>query len=143
DGRFVAYRSAADNLVPGDSNGVPDVFLYDRQTGNTTLLSVTSLGNFPGNDRSLQPVFSADGGTLVFRSWASDLIAQDYNQAGDLFAVTIAKSNLIQAVVGQLVFAPPSSRNPTITWLAQPGVAYRVEFTDQLSSPFWQNLIGN
>ena len=48
DGRFVAYRSAADNLVPGDSNGVPDVFLYDRTSGATTLLTASQFGNRSG-----------------------------------------------------------------------------------------------
>jgi len=41
DGRFVAYRSAASNLVPNDANGVPDIFLWDRITGVTMLMSVS------------------------------------------------------------------------------------------------------
>ena len=45
DGRFVAYRSTATNLVAGATNGLPNVFLYDRQTGTTTLLSANTSGN--------------------------------------------------------------------------------------------------
>ena len=36
DGRFVAYNSNASNLVPGDTNAVVDIFLFDRQTNTTT-----------------------------------------------------------------------------------------------------------
>ena len=89
DGRFVAYRSTATNLVAGATNGLPNVFLYDRQTGTTTLLSANASG-MAGNNRSFAPQFSGDGQTVVFQSWASDLIAQDFNQVNDLFAVRIA-----------------------------------------------------
>ena len=44
DGQYVAFASAATNLVPGDTNGVADVFLHDRQTGQTTLVSVGPAG---------------------------------------------------------------------------------------------------
>src|SRR5690349_4532359 len=44
DGRFVAFYSEAGNLVPGDTNGLADVFLRDRQLGITTRVSVDSTG---------------------------------------------------------------------------------------------------
>jgi len=44
DGRFVAFASKADNLVEGDTNGVQDVFVHDRLTGETTRVSVASDG---------------------------------------------------------------------------------------------------
>ncbi|MDP2937411.1 MAG: hypothetical protein Q8O86_13075 [Dehalococcoidia bacterium] len=44
DGRYVAFRSDAFNLVPGDTNGTTDVFVHDMQTGQTTRVSVTSDG---------------------------------------------------------------------------------------------------
>ncbi|HWQ90617.1 MAG TPA: hypothetical protein VN673_03015, partial [Clostridia bacterium] len=65
DGRFLVYRSAASDLVPGDANGVPDIFLFDRQTGENTLLSKNRSGSF-ANNRSLAPVFSADGQSVLF-----------------------------------------------------------------------------
>ena len=40
DGRYVAFVSAANNLVPGDTNGIADVFLRDLQLGTTVLVSV-------------------------------------------------------------------------------------------------------
>ena len=68
DGRFVAYRSAAGNIVFGDTNGLPDVFLYDRLHNSTTLLSVNRFGTSAGDNRSLAPLFSGDSQSLVFES---------------------------------------------------------------------------
>lgn len=45
DGRYVTYMSYADNLVIGDTNGVADIFLYDRQSDTTRRISVDSNGN--------------------------------------------------------------------------------------------------
>ena len=44
DGRYVAFSSAASNLVPGDTNGVDDIFVYDRQTDTIERVSVASDG---------------------------------------------------------------------------------------------------
>ena len=44
DGRFVAFTSGADNLVSGDTNATDDIFVHDRQTGQTTRVSVDSSG---------------------------------------------------------------------------------------------------
>jgi hypothetical protein len=44
DGRFVAFASDADNLVPADTNGVRDVFIRDRLTGSTQRVSVATDG---------------------------------------------------------------------------------------------------
>ena len=48
DGRFFAFASAAGNLVPGDTNNLADVFVHDRQTGETQRVSVSS-GGAQGN----------------------------------------------------------------------------------------------
>lgn len=44
DGRYVVFQSEASNLVAGDTNGATDVFRFDRQTGRTVRVSVTSTG---------------------------------------------------------------------------------------------------
>jgi Tol biopolymer transport system component len=90
DGRYVAYRSFASNCVPNDLNDVSDVFLYDRLTGATTLLSANSSGIATADQSSFTPVFSGDGQTLLFQSWASDLLAGDGNDSGDLFALNLS-----------------------------------------------------
>ena len=84
DGRFVAFDSLARNLVPGDTNSQPDVFVHDRQTGQTTRVSVASDGT-QGDDRSFYPSISADGRLLAFGSWATNLVAADTNGYSDVF----------------------------------------------------------
>lgn len=78
DGRFVAFRSLASNLVPNDTNGVHDVFLRDMTLGTTTLVSVSTSGGV-GNGTSTWPVVSNDGRYVVFDSTATDLVATDIN----------------------------------------------------------------
>jgi cysteine-rich repeat protein len=84
DGRFVAFSSSASNLVPGDTNGVPDVFVHDRATGTTTRVSVASDGT-QANDRSLTAGISADGRLVVYRSAATNLVPGDTNGIFDVF----------------------------------------------------------
>jgi hypothetical protein len=50
------------------------------------MMSVDSGGNTSGNGRSLTPVFSADSRSLLFGSWAGNLVNSDFNQAADLFS---------------------------------------------------------
>ena len=143
DGRFITYRSFAIDLVPGDTNGVPDVFLYDRLAGSTSLLSLSAWGNYPANNRSGYPVFSGDSQTVVFQSWASDLAPQDFNQSGDVFALKLATSGTNQTFSSELVFLPAAGGLPTLVWPAQPGTSYRVQFKDDLGDPVWQDLFGS
>lgn len=83
DGRFVAFNSYASNLVPGDTNDSPDVFVRDLGTGQTTLVSVGPTGLA---DRGAhQPDISADGGHVSFTSGATNLVAGDTNDTEDIF----------------------------------------------------------
>jgi Tol biopolymer transport system component len=84
DGRFVAFLSWAGNLVPGDTNGEPDIFVRDRQTGKTELVSATAEGA-PGKRGSLSPSISGDGRFVAFESFADNLVPGDTNDGVDLF----------------------------------------------------------
>jgi Tol biopolymer transport system component len=84
DGRYVAFVSSADNLVAGDTNGYPDVFVHDRVTGITERVSVDSSG-LEGNGASGGPSLSADGRYVAFHSSASNLVAGDANGVMDVF----------------------------------------------------------
>jgi Tol biopolymer transport system component len=84
DGRYVAFYSVASDLVAGDTNGTPDVFVRDRQAGTTKRVSISSTGTV-GNGDSLDPSISADGRYVAFFSYASDLIADDTNAGSDVF----------------------------------------------------------
>src|SRR5690606_10555311 len=59
DGRWIAFQSTADNLVPGDTDADADVFLYDRETGTTRLVDGPDGPN-------TAPKISGDGNAVVF-----------------------------------------------------------------------------
>ncbi len=84
DGRIVAFVSKADNLVPGDHNQRPDVFVHDRKTGKTTRVSVSSTGA-QASEGSWWPSLSADGRVVVFQSKADNLVEDDHNHQPDIF----------------------------------------------------------
>ncbi len=92
DGRFVAFASQATNLVPGDRNDTWDVFVFDRHTGVTELVSRPASGGSANGD-STHPVISGDGRFVVFQSRASDLVCakrcapkdEDVNLVWDVF----------------------------------------------------------
>ena len=89
DGRYVAFRSSASDLVAGDTNGREDIFLFDRLTGTNRLVSLNQAGAGTGNDRSATPVISANGAVVAFRSLADDLVADDSNETQDVFVFRV------------------------------------------------------
>jgi hypothetical protein len=84
DGRYVAFRSAATNLVLGDTNLSADIFLRDTQAGTTTRVSVDSNG-LQGLGDSYAPALSSDGRYVAFESVAPNLVVGDANAASDVF----------------------------------------------------------
>jgi Tol biopolymer transport system component len=84
NGRYIAYGSEANNLVSGDTNVRDDVFIHDRQTGQTSRISIASDGT-QGNDASGNPSISADGRFIAFYSGANNLVSSDVNNCGDVF----------------------------------------------------------
>ena len=85
DGRYVAFVSLATNLVAGDTNKVREVFLHDRQTNATTRVGLGN-GGAQGKKTSVQPAMAADGRTVVFVSDSGNLVPEDRNHEGDIFA---------------------------------------------------------
>ncbi|MBI1854012.1 MAG: IPT/TIG domain-containing protein [Planctomycetes bacterium] len=86
NGRFVAFTSLSPNLVPGDTNRQPDVFVQDLQTGETTRVDVDSNGaQALGTSFQTFPTPSEDGSIVAFWSSAWDLVSDDTNGTGDLF----------------------------------------------------------
>lgn len=84
DGTIVAFESRADDLVPGDTNGLPDIFVKDLATGAVTLASLTA-GGAQTDGMSVSPLLSADGTKLVFTSAATNLVPGDVNGEMDTF----------------------------------------------------------
>jgi len=71
-GRFVAFMSVATNLVPGDTNALPDIFRKDLLTSQTVRASITATGTEP-NGASVFSAISADGQYVAFQSAANNL----------------------------------------------------------------------
>ena len=82
NGRYIAFSSSSTNLVAGDSNGQSDIFVHDQQTGQTTLVSVSSTGELSNNGSSY-PVISGDGRYVAFTSKADNLASGDTNGSID------------------------------------------------------------
>lgn len=147
DGRFVAYRSFASNCIASDLNGCPDIFLFDRLTGSNILASA-NFSAVAGNNRSLAPIFSADGQTLFLESWASDLINGDFNLGSDLFALNISSlvgigfTNPPPPFVAGIVFPGnySSGQPAVISWPYVSGHTYTIQYKDNLTDPVWQIL---
>lgn len=85
DGRFVAFRSMATNLVPKDTNRSTDIFLRDRRTKRTTRLS-TAPGGGQSNAGCFDAAISADGSTVVLACDASNIVTGDRNGHADIFS---------------------------------------------------------
>jgi Tol biopolymer transport system component len=141
DGRLVVFSSLASDLVPNDFNACRDVFVYDRQTGLITLISVNIGGYLTGNQRSLQPAISADGSIAVFTSWASDLIDSDANGTSDLMWAPTSGAGLPSSLVAGVepIFGSGGVR---IFWIATPGQVYGVQYRNELLAGDWLELPG-
>ena len=84
DGRYVVFTSFASNLVTGDSNSAPDLFVRDRTANTTTRVSISD-GEAQGNGQSLAAVISANGRYILFTSSATNLVTGDTNGMDDIF----------------------------------------------------------
>ncbi len=85
DGRWIAFVSDSDDLVPGDSNGEQDVFLYDGLFETIRRVSVNESGGESSGGTVGQPAMSADGQTIAFASRASDIVAGDSETFVDIY----------------------------------------------------------
>jgi Tol biopolymer transport system component len=131
DGRWLAFSSPAVNLVPGQQDQAPrpdgtrtdDVFLWDRITGNTLLVSRSTRGPATtGDAASIRPVLSAYGRYVLFISAAGDLV-QGQTESQDSFDVFLfdrvedkttlvshAQNSALQAVSGGDCAMTPDGR---------------------------------
>lgn len=116
DGRYVAFGSGASNLVEGDTNGVSDIFVRDRQLGTTVRVSVSSAGE-EANNASYWPSISGDGRLVAFYSAATNLVASDTNACLDVFVhdlltgITTRVSQSTSNVQGDQDSSEPSLSN--------------------------------
>jgi len=99
DGRFVAFRSNATNLVDGDTNACEDIFVHDRLTGETVRVSVDSDGNQADGDSVTVPSISGDGRRVAFASFATNLVSSDTNGSGDVFVHDLVTGDTVRVSV--------------------------------------------
>ncbi|WP_435009988.1 Calx-beta domain-containing protein [Tundrisphaera lichenicola] len=86
DGRYVAFVSDASDLIAGDTNNAPDVFVRDLTLGTTSLVSVNSQGSGPGVGGAFEPMISGNGTVVVFQGNSDDYTTNDDNGLTDVFA---------------------------------------------------------
>jgi Tol biopolymer transport system component len=115
DGRYAVFVSDAPNLVSGQPNGFKDnVYLYDRQSATTTLVShAQGTPNRPGNDLSDCAALSADGRWVAFVSFATDLVAGS-DPVGSLYlwdrlsgAISLVSRSAVSGNNTSTSYAPP------------------------------------
>ena len=102
DGRYVVFESDASDLVPGDTNGVGDVFVRDLLSGTTKLVSVATDGG-PGNGPSSDAAMTPDGRYVAFISSATNLVAGDTNKIPDVFVRDLITQTTLLASVSAVV----------------------------------------
>jgi Tol biopolymer transport system component len=129
DGRFVAFESSANNLVPGDTNLTDDVFVRDTKLHVTKRISVGFIGQAFGDSAS--PSISADGRFVAFMSWADDLVPWDLNGVEDVFLRDRQRHRTILISVGV------GSRSDGGSW--SPGISADGRFVAFMS--FADNLV--
>ena len=101
DGRYVAFASDASDLVPGDTNNAPDVFVRDLQTGTIMRVSTDKNGG-QGNAISYAPSISADGRYVAFDSDASNLVPGDTNGTLDVFVRDLQSGAITRVSTGAM-----------------------------------------
>jgi Tol biopolymer transport system component len=100
NGNYVAFQSEASNLVINDTNGVSDVFVYNRSSANIQRVSLASDGS-QGNLYSYGPSISANGRYVAFYSYATNLVEGDTNDHGDVFLHDRATGETTRLSLGQ------------------------------------------
>ena len=115
DGRRVAFLSVATDLVAGDTNGLADTYLYDVDTGVTTLVSEGTAGAAGDGASAGTPAISGDGRFVAFNSAATNLVAGDANARTDTFVrdlqtgvTEIASVSSEERQTREAVFSAPS-----------------------------------
>jgi Tol biopolymer transport system component len=130
DGRYIVFSSMADNLAAGDGNQDRDVFIHDRTTGTTTLVSLNQLRTASGNGTSFEPTISQEGRYVAFTSGASNLVTGDNNGSTDIFLydVTTGAVNLISTNIA----GAPAQGNSRDAFVAPGGqfIAFSSEAID-------------
>ena len=136
DGRYVAFGSDASDLVPGDTNGYPDIFMRDRQTGVTSRMSIASDGSQLSVNDTWESTISPDGRYVAFQSLASNLVASDTNNTWDVFLRDRSTS-----LTERISLAVDGSQGNDFSFVVQGGISADNRYLAFLSNA--SNLVSN
>ena len=100
DGRCVAFASAATNLLPGSPDTNKTLDIYVECDGVVTCRASVNSAGQEANDMSFLPALNADGTVVAFKSNATNLVADDFNQAADVFVHNCVTGETVRASVG-------------------------------------------
>ncbi len=115
NGRYVAFESEATNLVPGDINGVTDIFVHDTDSGITVLASVSTAG-VQGSVSSLEPDISDNGRYVVFKSRSVNLVPSGGNGSSHIFVRDLTEGTTSKVSVSEAgVEGDANSHNPSVS----------------------------
>jgi Tol biopolymer transport system component len=129
DGRFVVFTSRAKNLVSGDTNGFSDLFIRDLEKETTTRVG--------GDSLSARITLASDGRTILFESFASDLVEGDFNHERDLFLIQLPGPESDFRVTRIERSSTPGEI--TLVWAVRDARDYRVEGVTDVEGA-WQEL---
>ncbi len=107
-GRFIAFATSSDTLVPGDAANTIDVFVRDLQTDELTLVSVAADGS-PVQGNSFAPSISADGRYVAFASWARNIVPDAPPSGTHVYVRDLQNGTTV------IVDAPRDGSDPTIS----------------------------
>ena len=150
DGRWIAFESAAPDLVTNDNNQLPDIFARDLVTGATRLVSANSNNTASGSDiysaasfkGSFKPVITPDGRWVTFESTLIDLMTNGANEFQDVYARDVQSGTTVRVSVGARKPYPP--RRVASHSAAPTPDARRVAFVSTAANllPGLTNLLG-
>ncbi len=130
DGRYVAFFSAATNLVAGDTNGSLDIFVRDLQGDTTIRASVDSSGiQVSGN--SIFPSLTSDGRYVAFLSDSSTLVSGDTNGIHDVFVKDLQSGSVTRVSVSS---TGEQQNLDNVTWAPSISSAGRFVVFDSLAT---------
>ena len=116
DGRYVTFSSFADNLVSGETNYNPHIYLHDRQSGTTEIVSVASNGSIGNGGSSTRSEISDDGRFVVFESGADNLDPEFKNPSFNVFLRDrLSGTTKIMAVASDGTYGNDESTSPAIS----------------------------
>ncbi len=116
DGQRIAFQTSA-ALLPTDTNGHTDIYVYDRGADLLMLASTTALGAL-GNGTSFDAAISGDGRWVAFATHATNFVGFDLNGESDVMLKDLLTGALtrVSSSPGSLFAGSGESRKPAVSY---------------------------